>query len=211
MRKYLYLLLAVVGYITLCSRSCSEQGQSQAVSGENMLIKEKNDIKTEFESAYLSGNSLKAFESKAKQKLTDLSDYLNILSNPAMDSSFKALSGKMIIDLFNADSIRITDLITNKKDGEKFSVTELLRRTSQFGAAKIIFDSIKVIEPLHAVSGDRYTGRLAFSRKYQRGISNNSISSYSIPGSADFSVEKIKKSFGGDTLQVWNVKLGTIQ
>jgi hypothetical protein len=117
----------------------------------------------------------------------------------------------MVVDLFNADSTRITDLMINKPDGGKISVKELLRRFSQSESGKFIFDSIKVIEPLHAISMYRYAGRLAFSRRYLTGFPNDSISSLSIPGKADFSVEKIKKSFGADTLQIWNVKLGNIQ
>ena len=210
MRKYLYLLIAILGYILLSSKSCSDGKENNAASQEERLIQEKSEILNEFGSEFLPGKSLNAFEHKAKQKLTDLTDYLNILSDNSMDISFKEQSSLMVFNLFIADTTRITNRLINEADYRMVSVREFAKAVTRSVSKKIMLDSIRVTEPLHIASGSNYKGRLAFRGWTQNRSVNDSASSPHVNLQAEFFVSKIKKSFGSDTLQVWNLSLGTI-
>ena len=210
MRKFIYIIAAILCYITLSSKSCSEGKQNDNLSQEEKLIHEKADVRNEFESEFIPGKSLAAFETKAKQKLTDLSDYLNILSDSSMDNSFKEQSRLMVLNLFVSDTIVISNCLINGKDFKRESVNNFVKTTSSAGPEKIILDSIRVIEPLHITSENNYKGRLAFSRRMKNVLSKDTIWSSAYPLHAEFFVSKINKSFGSDTLQVWNLSFGTI-
>lgn len=210
MRRYLYFLLAILGYILFSSKSCSDRTENNAVSQEESLIQEKSEILNEFGSEFLPVKSLNAFEHKAKQKLIDLTDYLNILSDNSMDSSFKEQSKLMIFSLFISDTTRIRNRLINDSDFRMVSVKEFVMATTRSGSKKIMLGSIRVTEPLHITSGLRYKGRLAFSGWTQNRSAKDSVSSPPVTLQAEFFVSKIKKSFGTDTLQVWNLSLGTI-
>jgi len=210
MRRNLYFLLAILGYILLSSKSCSDGTENNAASQEERVIQEKIDIKNEFRSEFLPGKSLAAFEHKAKQKLTDLTDYLNILSDNSMDNSFKEQSKLMIFNLFISDTTNIRNRLINDADFRMVSVKEFVKATTRSGSKKIMLDSIWVTEPLHITSGPNYKGRLAFSGRTQSRLAKDSASSPPVTLQAEFFVSKIKKSFGTDTLQVWNLSLGTI-
>jgi hypothetical protein len=210
MKRGLYILLAIVGYILLSSKSCSEGKENNAISQEESLIQEKINVKNEFASEFLSGKSILAFESKAKQKLTDLSDYLNILSDSSMDHSFKDQSKQMVLNLFISDTTVISNLVINDADSRKETVKKFAETIRFRDNNKIMIDSIRVIEQLHVTSDKNYKGRLAFSRRLMSRLAKDSVSMHSVPLQAEFFVSKIKKSFGTDTIQVWNLSFGTI-
>jgi len=210
MRKFIFIIAAILCYITLSSKSCSDRKQNDNLSQEEKLIHEKADIRNEFESEFIPEKSLTAFEYKAKQKLTDLSDYLNILSDSSIDNSFKEQSKLMVLNLFVSDTIGISNCLTNDTDFRKESIKNFVKNTTFTGSNKIILDSIRVIEPLHITSDHSYNGRLAFSRRMKNRSAKDTFWSPPASLQAEFFVSKIKKSFGTDTLQVWHLSFGTI-
>ena len=210
MRKFIYIIAAILCYITLSSKSCSEGKQNDNLSQEEKLIHEKADIRNEFESEFIPGKSLHAFETKAKQKLTDLSDYLNILCDSSVDNSFKEQSRSMAINLFVSDTITICNSLTSESNVRKMPIQKFIMSNPLIGSRKIILDSIRVTEPLHITSNHQYKGRLRFTRRMNNLSAKDSISVHSDTFQADFFVSKIKKSFGTDTLKVWNLSLGSI-
>lgn len=211
MRRTLYLLLAVLGYLLLSAKSCSDGREQDSASMEVKMIREKAEIRNEFGSDFLPGKSLSAFESKARQKLTDLSDYLNILSDNSMNNSFREQSRQMIVNLFLSDTLRIETRLTNDADSRKITVNEFVQAASQSGSGKFLLDSIRVTEPLHSASNRIYKGRLAFSRRIKNGLARDSAWSPPVSLEAEFFVSKIHKTFGKDTLQIWNLSLGNIE
>lgn len=210
MRKFIFIITAILCYITLSSKSCSDRQQGDNISQEEKLIQEKTDIRNEFESEFLPEKSLTAFESKAKQKLIDLSDYLNILSDGSIDSSFKEQSKVMALNLFVSDTISISNCLTNVLDFRKESIKNFIKNTTSTGSKEIVLDSIRVIKQLHFTADNCYKGRLTFVRRMRNRSAKDSIWSAPISLQTEFIVSKIKKSFGTDTLQVWNLSLGTI-
>ena len=210
MRKFIFILAAILCYITLSSKSCSDRQQDDNLSQEEKLIHEKTNIRNEFESEFLPEKSLTAFEYKAKQKLIDLSDYLNILSDGSIDSSFKEQSKVMALNLFVSDTISIRNCLTNDTDFRKVSIKNFVKGSTFAGSKKIIFDSIHVTEQLHITSDHIYQGRLAFLRRMKYSSAKDTLWSPPTSLQAEFFVSKINKSIGADTLHVWHISFGTI-
>lgn len=210
MRRFIYLVTAILCYITLCSKSCNEGNQNGEIPLAEKLSNEKTEIRNEFVSEFIPERSLSAFESKAKQKLTDLSDYLNILSDSSMDGSFREQSKMMVVNLFISDTIGVNRRLLSEKEDRSFPINKLIRSEAFPVSKKIVLDSIRISEQLHFTTKNTYKGRLAFSRRIQNAPSKDSIWSPCAPMQVEFFLSKIKKSFGSDTLQVWNLSLGTI-
>lgn len=211
MRKFIYIIAAILCYMTLSSRSCSEGSQKSDVRPEEQLLNEKTEIKSEFESGAIHEKSLLAFEAKAKQKLTDLSDYLNILSDSSTDNSFREQSKLMISNLFISDTVCISSRLSGNYDNSKLRINEFLKSEAISGPKNIALDSIRITDPLHIISEYRYIGRLIFNRRIK--LSSLSDSGWSSPVTmqAEFFVSKIPKSFGNETLRIWNLSLGNIE
>lgn len=210
MRRFYYILMAFLMYMLLCSKSCVNERKDNTASPETQLFQARSEIKKEFESDYLTDRSLRAFEVKAKEKLVDLTDYLKIYSDEKMDNSFRKQSNKMILELFITDEVLINSLLIRDKERKIVTVESLPKLTSRTGFNKLILDSLNISEPLHLIADSKYSGTIKFSRKIVQISAQDTIVSSPASMQAIFFVRKIKKIFGNDTLQVWNVSLGNI-
>lgn len=210
MRKFLYIVTAILCYVTLCSKSCNEGGQNGELQQEEKLINEKAEIKSEFASGRILEKSLEAFEMKAVQKLTDLSDYLNILADSSIDNSFREQSRLMTMNLFISDTIRVNRRLLFERDKSSVRIYDFINSEVPIVSKNIAFDSIRVTEQLHFTSDYSYRGRLAFSRRIRSVTNKDTIWSPSAPMQVEFFVSKIGKSFGNEVLKVWNLSFGTI-
>ena len=178
-------------------------------SQEESLILEKTEIRNQFGSDNLPAKSLEAFESKARQKLTDLSDYLNILSDSSMNISFRAQSRLMLINTFLSDTARISNRFLARTDPGNVQVKALA--DDHYSPGTIRLDSIRIIDHLHFMPDYRYHGRLSFQRRIR--VTSARDTTWSAPAefNAEFFVSKISKSFGNEKLQIWNLSLGNIE
>lgn len=213
MRKFLFIFVAILAYLLLCSKSCGSDEKDDSAKQAAELTQTKVSIKNEFESDNLSKKSLRAFEVKAKQKLVDFSDYLDIYSDKQMDESFKSQARQMILDIFMSDTIRVTTLLLQESNAKYFQITEFLSSSSASGynSMDFIFDSIEVAAPLLRTDNFNYKGRLSFSRRVK--ISSASDTLFTGPDrmEVDIFASKVRKQFGSDTLQIWSVFLGDIR
>jgi hypothetical protein len=213
MRKFLLIFAAIMAYLLLCSKSCDSDEQVNAASKEAEVTKAKEAIKNEFESDELSRKSLRAFEAKAKQKLVDLADYLDIYTDKLIDESFKDQARQMILDLFISDSVLINNRLSGENDEIVLPVREFLKTelASVYTSADFMFDTLEIAAPLRRIDDLNYIGRLSFSRMVK--MCNSTDTLIAGPGKleAEIFVARVKKSFGSDTLLVWKVFLGEIK
>lgn len=213
MRKFLFIFVAILAYLLLCSKSCGSDEKGDSAKQEAELTQTKESIKNEFESDDLSKKSLRAFEVKAEQKLVDFSDYLDIFSDKLMDESFKNQARQMILDLFICDTVQINSILLNEPDKKNIPISKFLSLDSATGynSMDFIFDSIEVTEPLRRIDTLNYKGRLSFSRRVK--ISSASDTLFTGPDrmEVDIFASKVRKQFGSDTLQIWSVFLGNIK
>lgn len=211
MRRFLYILTACFLYLLLCSDSCNSNRQDSSVAQEAALTREVEDLKNEFKSDELTLKSLDAFQVKAKQKLVDLSDYLTIYSAKSTDESFRTQARQMIRDLFVSENVSINELLLNEPDRKSILINDFLNRKVEYNFLNLKFDSIRISEPLRLTNELNYAGSLKFSRFLKTGTLTDTMITAPAKMEVEIFVSKVKKAFGNDTLQVWNVSLGNIQ
>jgi hypothetical protein len=211
MKNFSYILVAILAYLMLSSKSCESDRKDSSEIHEAELTKAMVDLKNEFKSDELSKKSLRAYEVKARQKLVDFSDYLSIYSVKPIDESFRIQARQMILDLFVSDHVRINALLLNESDRESILIGDFLSKNFGYNSIKLVFDSVKIAKPLCRSDGINYAGNLRFSRSLKTYTSSDTLISTPVVMEVEFFVSKIKKSFGNDTLQIWNVSLGSIQ
>ncbi len=209
MRGFLYILTACLLYLLLSSESCNSR-QDSAASQDAELTKDLSVLKSEFESDELSEKSLHAFEIKAKQKLVDFSDYLNIYAVRPTDESFRNQARQMIQNLFVSEKVRINNRLLNEPDRNDLTVNDFLNEKFGYDFLNLKFDSIRISQPLHLKNGLNYSGSLKFSRILKANTSADTLMTSPARMEVEIFVSKVKKAFGNDTLQVWNVSLGNI-
>jgi hypothetical protein len=213
MRKYLVISVSLLAFLLFSSKQCNSPEDENAAREEIALKATLDSINKAFEADYLSEQSLRAFELKAKQKLADLADYLQIYSDPSLDGSFRDLTREMILDLFISDSVHIKLKIPGEMKGKNLSINEFLKMyPSQVkNSIAFTFDSIVLSEPLHKVNDQWYTGSLKFLRRYKVSLQTNSGITRSVNNKVDIIATKVKKQFGTDKLQIWRIFLGDIR
>jgi len=208
MKKFLFIFCALLAYIFFGSRSCDGPGEADAELEMKTLLEEKKNIKKQFGSDYLSAESLYGFEEKAKQKLTDFIDFLDIYYNDSLDEVFREQARMMIIDLFLSDSVQISKRLFRVKAGKSITLNKLLGKgpIKGFNYCPFSFDSIMVINPLYRTDENKYTGKLIFKRELEAYSINDNITTERTQMQADIIVKKVNKNIGSDTLLVWAVR-----
>jgi len=210
MREFSYILAACILYLLLSSESCNSR-QDSSVAKEAELTQAVEVLKNEFESDELSERSLPAFEIKAKQKLVDFSDYLNIYAVKPIDESFKSQAHQMIMDLFVSENVRVNNLLLNEPDRKDIPINDFLKGNFRYKFLNLKFDSIQISEPLRRTNKMNYAGSLKFSRIMKSRTSTDTLITAPAKMEVEIFVSKIKKTFGNDTLQIWNVSLGNMK
>lgn len=213
MRKYLIISLSLLAFLLFSSKECDSPEDENAAKEEIALKANLDSINKAFEADYLSEQSLRAFELKAKQKLADLADYLQIYRDKSLDESFKDHTRKMILDLFISGNVNIDLEVSDEMKENNPAINEFLDMDASPGLnfREFRFDSIEISEPLHRVDEFHYTGSIGFSQRYEFLSVTNPANTGSLNRKVDIIATKVRKHFGSDTLQIWKVYLGEIR
>ncbi|NTW25032.1 MAG: hypothetical protein HGA37_10050, partial [Lentimicrobium sp.] len=78
MKRRMLILLIIPAYLMLSSKSCDSDREHNAGMHKAETEQTKENIREEFETKYLTDQTLRAFELKAEQKLFDFADYLSV-------------------------------------------------------------------------------------------------------------------------------------
>ena len=211
MTKYLKISIIILVLFVIYAPSCVDE-QAEAMREEAILVEVKNDIRAEFETDYLSEASLFAYETTAKQKLSDFVDYLHILTDSSLDVYFRAKAGEMIKSTFLSENVTLQLAQHKKEPAGENNVHRLINNglENKLSLPPFSIGSIIIDEPLHRNGNTSYTGTLTFSQNFtlpgQPGQILNSVSR-----SADVYLINEDKIFGADTLKIWSVRLGEIK
>ncbi len=213
MRRYLFIFSVLLAYLLFCSKSCESPQIQENGSQEDELEKAMDSIKNEFEADDLSKKTLRAFETKVKEKLVDLSDYLNLYTGKSLDDTLKNQVRTMVSELFISDTVQIKMTVSAETSEKVFRLNELLNLDFVAGCDSIIFsfDSIEVAEPLHWTDEFSYAGILKFSQSVKVFSSDDASQTLTVIRNAEIFAVKVDKPFGTDTLQIWRVLLGNIE
>lgn len=211
MSKYLKISIIVLALFTAYAPSCVDE---EAVSKreEKALNETRNEIHNEFETDYLTETSLFAYETTAKQKLSDLAEYIHIIADSSLDMSFRKKAGDMIKNTFKSGNDTLRCVEQQKGKTKEFKVHLLIKKglENKLPQQTYTFDSIGIYEQLHRINNRTYCGVLRFSQNFTDPAAPEKIIN-SIRRNTDFWVIKEDKVFGTDTLKIWNVRLGDIR
>lgn len=198
-------------YLLLCGKSCVEEGDS-ALLEEKAVRTEMESIRNEVEVAWLSEESKYVSEVGAAQKLTDLADYLELYTDPSLDSTFRVKAGEMIRELFISGEVALTLPMLLAGRTETITLQELMDqgRMKDLLHAEIDYDSIMVLDPLQKSGQENYLGRLSCTQKTRVNGPADTLWERSAI-TVDVVVSRNAKVFGQDTLRVWDVFLGDMK
>ena len=208
MRSRLNILIFIIIYFILCGKSCDDD-DAQTTWQERQVTMAKDSILNEFEADYLSEEARYAAEINAAGKLNDLADYVNIYADIALDSAFRTKAADMIRGLFDSEDDGLSFGAVSKRKMKNTTVGEFLVDGFGEGLSKVnvVFDSVRVLEPLNRSGIEAYSGRLlAYQSVICISLTDSVLSDHQ-PVIVDFTSIKQEKMIGNDTLKVWAVFL----
>lgn len=213
MRKFMFIFGAILAYLLFCSKSCDSPNPEDTTSIEVELGKTKDSIKDEFESEDLSRKTLRAFETKAKEKLVDFSDYLNLYAGHSLDDTMKNQVRQAISELFISDSIIINMKALPEANVNNLKLNAFLTSDifAIYDSVGFRIDSVEVVNHLSRKADFSYAGILKFTQSTDVFLSPDNSKIITAHKTVDFSAVKVNRTFGADTLQIWKVLLGNIE
>jgi hypothetical protein len=213
-KQLVIFMLALIAFSLL---SCSSSGHKMAMEAsqqDSIGLKDSIAVKTyEFEKDSLSASSLKAFELRAIQKLYDVADYIQILSDRSIDKSFRIQAKQMMFDVFSDASNTISFSDNPEGSLERISISDFLDKmlASQFPKLKMEINQVKTVQGLQRKDKDTYNGQLTFHQATYRIDPTRKVKLNEHQMKANISLARITKTFGTTTKEVWIVFLGNTE
>jgi hypothetical protein len=213
MKRGILILLIITAYLILSSKSCDSDREHNAGLQKAKTEQTKERIRGEFETETLTNQTLRAFELKARQKLVDFADYLSIYYNKNLDKALSDQAGQMITGLFASDKTVIKSFFPGKNCSRGYPLTEFLNHDFMpaYSSVNVLIDSISIEIPLQRTGNNLFRGTLTFRRSLEAFSLADTLIISRDTLKADIIAQKVNKSFGSDTLQVWGVFLGNIR
>lgn len=205
MKPILNLIFSALLGLSVASCATSPRESAVSDSAEEAAVM-SGELEAQFTADYLSPDRLDALEVRAQQKLLDFADYVTLIGNPAIDSTFRQQAQEQARQLF----IHPQTLITWEE--EKLTLDSLLIKVEQgAGSQQYIIQNIEITQPLRQEfarqeSTQQYSGTLTFSQP-----ANAEMPEVTYQRVAEIWVKKVDKQFGDEQKQVWEVFLGTIE
>lgn len=196
-KHFLNMILCVV--VSACASISSEEVNFNKVS-----IEEPKDLSLEdqFVAEEITPDQLKAFETRAIEKLKDFADYILILSDSTYAEGFRANAETQASKLFiELSEINLFDEQNN------LTVENFLSTIKELKISRLEIIEPNILQPLHFTTKDHYKGLLSFKIS----ISGDQFSNPSQTKTADFFLMKKQKSFGTHDMMVWEISLGDIR
>ena len=207
-RTFLILILVMI-WLLCSSRTCTEDRNMTAANEAKALAASKDSIRMAFATDHPDKDKLRAYEETARQKLSDFADYLKIVSDTSMNIKFREQAAEMVKRLFVNGDTDVRNWAKGYSEYDISTLNELLSKGLSKGFSLWIRpDTINVITPLAARDDSTYTGTLSFHQKcIPFDIQTSEVNISQMPG-VDIYVIKMLKSFGDESLSIWEVYLG---
>jgi hypothetical protein len=200
-------VVCITLHLTFCSPSGND-GKSENMDANPLLSIEITNL----EEDSLSYKHIKAFEERAMQKLQDLKDYFEIISDSDIEPTFKNQALGMVENLFSSNNNTITLNLDEKQknipqDVDSFFVS--LKKGS-FGILSLQINNISVINNITRLNGPEYKGAIKFRLFIFEKQGNKTNLRTKTNMQCDIIAKKVQKTFGKEKKMVWEVFLGDI-
>ena len=194
-------------FIAFVCFNCKPQKSKEQILHEKITQDSTAAIFQNFTSDSLSDSTIRAFESRAIQKISDLRDYISILSDTSLDKTFKQQARAMALKLFISKNCTLPSPL-NSGD-EIIKISDLLDSLKSGSAEnlRLSVNSTDISE--HAQKQEKtYQGIVIFDMRYKGGEVRFREKT---KVQCTFSIKKTKKAFGKETKLIWEVFLGNIE
>ncbi len=193
------ILLWMIGVLASCATANREE-----VSVPAELPVETTTSHTALEEQVyadeLSPEVLKAFELQAQTKLKDCYEFLQLISNPGYDTTFRKQAITQTLALFSSGS----GLLQTGLDSSQVSLPSFLEELykGKWGETRYQVSQVVLKVPLSMTSDTSYAGQMAYMLK----LNDQYVSGR--PVLQDIVVKKVSMDFGGEVSVIWKVFLG---
>jgi len=173
-------------------------------SAERQVQSTNQKLENEFEREEVSPAQLDAFEERGVQKLADLAEYLEYISDESVNETFRLQAKQLALDLFVT-----ADVPYKYYEGEEIietTIDKYLKHLLQQKGVKTHFEfpGINTISEIEKTQDGTYFWLVQFVEK-QEGDENTSAR---LVVTLKISLQKVIKQFGSETKFIWEVLLG---
>jgi hypothetical protein len=211
MSRWFYGILFLITVIICSADGCDEDPEIIALREVQYTTGRIDSVRFTFTADSITFNELKAYETTARQKLSDLSDYLNIITDTTLDLRIRQQAYNMILDLFIPGEPVVKQLAAICPDWKSASEDLLhFQGTPEVAPCRIRPSGIIISEPFARKNDSTYKGTLSF---YQQNHLPVKVPEEQYPtGSYTIDIYLIRniKTFGSQHLKVWDTYLGHI-
>lgn len=195
-------------YIVCGGRSCSEDNDRSETA---TLAATKDSIRHSFEIEAPGSRQLLAYETSAKQKLTDFADYLKIVSDTTLDIRFRKQAAGMALNMFVSKTCNTGSWNRLIQSDNIQTLQQLLDKSLEKGMTGWIQPcQIEITTPLVRENDSSFKGNLTFSARLF--VFQNPEQTINLPKKVEteiFVLRKIKE-IGKERLNIWEVSLGNM-
>lgn len=209
MKHFLYISAFILFYLLTCSKSC-DSGEQRVAERQQVRIKNEIDsVTTFFSSETLSSETLRAFGETAKINFTDFLDYIKIFSDTNTAPAFKDHARKMILHQFVTKNNVFIFSLRTEPCSTIVTINDLLDPESLYleYLSLIQTDSLWYKTDLQPVNDSVFLGQIGFSF-IPLVAQTNQRNHFSGSGFIEVGIEKRRREFGNDTLNLWTTFLG---
>lgn len=182
--------------------ACATSHRERAIENESAEASiMSGELEAQFTTDYVSEDLLDALEVRAQQKLLDFADYVTLIGNSTIDSTFRQQAQEQAHHLF------IHPETTVRLEKEALSLKDFFSAIQQ-GEESLNYTvkNVEVAQPLQQESDQKYTGSLTFFQP-----ATIELSEVTYQRVVKIWVKKVDKQFGSEQKQVWEVFLGNIK
>jgi hypothetical protein len=194
------LFLALLFFFVACASTHRER-MLEEIADAPVAEMESEALEAQFTAERLSAEELKAFESRAIQKLEDFSDYVNLLADPGLDSVFRQQAIRQALVLFVDEHTEVV------MDSKRESIIDVLERFNDDQQQHSLYEiqDIEIKDHLQPTPDRQYAGKLSFQQHFSM---ENRLT---VSRQAQVIVRKVLKRFGDQEEWVWEVLIADIE
>lgn len=191
----------IIGLIVTCLWLGVGFSQSAQSTGEK--------LENEFSKEVLTSENLAAFEFRAKQKVIDFCNYIQLISSKEYDQSFREYAKTTAGELFYANTCLIKDSLINGGTNT-LKIGDYLAKVYESEYYQILCEASNLVlaEKLKQISPDHFTGLITYTQTTQCLTDKGEITYSSRKNkTVGVSLSRQSKAFGSTEKLIWVVSL----
>lgn len=184
-----------------------------AVSGFSQASQAGTNLENDFVNTTLEAKHIEAFENRAKQKVRDFCNYIQLISDKTYDEKLRVHSKKMALALFNSTDCTIVDsLITG--NNEQCLIERYVNQLANTDYHKIIgiASNISLASDLQLMESGDYLGTISYNQELNCYDSKDQLlNTQTEKKEVAVTLSRKTKSFGNQEKIIWVVNLCDIK